>query len=47
MKEFSAGQLIKCHAGTKVGGRGTALADLPSERTDWASPVWRTAVYEA
>ena len=36
VKVFHAGQLIKCHARTKVGGRVTDPADLPSERTDYA-----------
>lgn len=36
VKVFSAGQLIKVHARTKVGGRVTDPADLPSEKTDYA-----------
>lgn len=36
VKVFYAGQLIKCHGRTKVGGRVTDPADLPSERTDYA-----------
>jgi hypothetical protein len=36
VKVFYGGQLIKCHPRTKVGGRVTDPADLPSERTDYA-----------
>jgi transposase len=36
VKVFFAGQLIKCHGRTKVGGRVTDPADLPSEKTDYA-----------
>jgi transposase len=36
VKVFFAGQLIKCHGRTKVGGRVTDPADLPAERTDYA-----------
>jgi hypothetical protein len=36
VKVFYAGQLIKCHGRTKIGGRVTDPADLPSEKTDYA-----------
>ena len=36
VKVFFAGQLIKCHARTKAGGRVTDPADLPSDKTDYA-----------
>jgi transposase len=36
VKVFFAGQLIKCHGRTKIGGRVTDPADLPAERTDYA-----------
>lgn len=36
VKIYLGGQLVKCHGRTKVGGRVTDPADLPSERTDYA-----------
>lgn len=36
VKVFYRGELVKCHPRTKVGGRITDPADLPSERTDYA-----------
>ena len=36
VKVFFAGQLIKCHGRTKIGGRVTDPADLPSAKTDYA-----------
>jgi transposase len=36
VKVYFGGQLVKCHPRTKVGGRVTDPADLPSERTDYA-----------
>lgn len=36
VKIFHEGQLVKCHARTKIGGRVTDPADLPSEKTDYA-----------
>ena len=36
VKVFFAGQLIKCHPRTKIGGRVTDPADLPTDRTDYA-----------
>ena len=36
VKVYHRGQLVKCHGRTRIGGRVTDPADLPSERTDYA-----------